>query len=74
METTPTSREKDTSGREEWHEEDKRKVKKLYSSFLPVRVLTGIGGWGGGGGMVCGLHCAVYGRVKEIWTEESTVR
>ena len=47
METTPTSREKDTSGREEWHEEDKRKVKKLYSSFLPVRVLTGMGGWGG---------------------------
>jgi len=45
METTPTSREKDTSGREEWHEEDKRKVKKLYSSFLPVRVLTGMG-WG----------------------------
>jgi len=70
METTPTSREKDTSGREEWHEEDKRKVKKLYSSFLPVRVLTGMGrGW-----RVCGLHCAVYGRVKEIWTEESTVR
>ena len=45
METTPTSREKDTSGRGEWHEEDKRKVKKLYSSFLLVRVLTGMGGW-----------------------------
>lgn len=70
METTPTSREKDTSGREEWHKEDKRKVKKLYSSFLPVRVLSGMGG----GGRVCWLHCAVYGRVKEIWTEESTVR
>lgn len=34
METTPTLREKDTSGGEEWHEEDKRKVKKMYSSFL----------------------------------------
>jgi len=56
METTPTSREKDTSGREEWHEEDKRKVKKLYSSFLPVRVLTGMG-WGDGVRVtLCGLR------------------
>ena len=52
METTPTSREKDTSGREEWHEEDKRKVEKLYSSFLPVRVLTGMGVAGGCAGYI----------------------
>jgi hypothetical protein len=37
METTPTLREKDTRGGEEKYEEDKRKVKKLHSSFLPER-------------------------------------
>jgi hypothetical protein len=34
METTPTLREKDSSGGEEWHEEDKRKSKNcILPSF-----------------------------------------
>lgn len=68
METTPTLREKDTSGGEERHEEDKRKVKKLYSSFLlELGVLLG--------GVRDGVRVkwAVYARVKEIRMEDSAI-